>query len=338
MVKRTDWRGKRVLITGGLGFIGSNLAHRLVGLGADVVLVDSLLSECGGNWANLKGIRPRVRAEIFDQCDSEKLAWLVDGRDAIFNLAGNVSHIDSMRAPLDDEHANVTAHIALLETVRAVNSAAKVVYAGTRQVYGKPQYLPVDENHPARPTDVNGAHKLAAEHLHLVYARAYGLRTTVLRLTNTYGPRMLMRHNRQGFIAWFVRQALDGETIKLFGGGGQTRDLDYVDDVVDAFLLAAASDQTGGEVYNLGGGEPVTLKAIAQLLCELCPQAKVRSVPFPPEKKAIDIGDYHADAGKFRAAVGWQAKTPLRAGLERMVAYYQKHRSEYWEASEQVNK
>ncbi|MBI5877347.1 MAG: NAD-dependent epimerase/dehydratase family protein [Chloroflexi bacterium] len=335
MTTRTAWRGKRVLITGGLGFIGSNLAHRLVGLGADVALVDSLHPECGGNWANLAGIRPRVRAETFDLAEMEKLAWMVAGRDAIFNLAGNVSHIDSMRAPLDDERANVTAHIALLETVRAINPAAKIVYAGTRQVYGKPQYLPVDEKHPAHPTDVNGAHKLAAEHLHLVYARAHGLHATILRLTNTYGPRMLMRHNRQGFIAWFVRQALDGETIKLFGGGGQTRDLDYVDDVVNAFLLAAAGEQTSGEVYNLGGGEPVTLKAIAQLLCELCPQAKLRSVPFPAEKKAIDIGDYRADASKFRAATGWRAKTPLRTGLERMVAYYTKHKADYWGECEQ---
>ncbi len=330
--RRPDyWTKKRVLITGGLGFIGSNLAHRLVALQADVVLLDNLQPECGANWANIAGIRDCVRVETFDQCDRQNLAWLVDGRDAIFNLAGNVSHIDSMHDPLADEHANVTAHIALLETCRQVNPAVKIVYAGTRQVYGRPRYLPVDESHPANPTDVNGAHKLAAEHLHLVYHRAYGARATVLRLSNTYGPRQLMRHNRQGFIAWFVRQAVDGRTIQLFGDGTQKRDLDYVDDVVDAFLAVAQSPQTDGEVYNLGSGRPVSLLEIAQILTKLCPKARYRAIPFPPDKKAIDIGDYYADTRKIRNAVGWQPQVPLKDGLKRMVRFYREHKADYWQ-------
>ncbi len=322
--------GKRVLITGGLGFIGSNLAHRLVSLNADVTLLDNLDPACGGNWANVAEIKDAVRIETFDQNDSQNLAWLLDRCDDVFNLAGNVSHIDSMRDPWSDMRANLSAHIALLEACRAVNPQAKIVYAGTRQVYGKPQYLPVDESHPTIPTDVNGAHKLAAEHLHLVYHRAYGMHTTILRLTNTYGPRQLMRHNRQGFIAWFVRQAIDSQPIQLYGGGGQQRDLTYVDDVVDAFLAVAASDQTDGEVYNLGSGKPVTLKDIAQLLKELCPRACYTVVPFPADKKAIDIGDYYADCTKIQQHVSWKPRVSLREGLRRMVRFYERRRGEYW--------
>jgi UDP-glucose 4-epimerase len=324
------WAKRRVLVTGGLGFIGSNLAHRLVALKADVVLLDSLHPEHGANWANIEGIRDSVRVETFDQCDRQNLSWLVDGRDVVFNLAGNVSHIDSMRDPLADEHANVTAHNVLLETCRDVTPHAKIVYAGTRQVYGRPRYLPVDESHPTQPADVNGAHKLAAEHLHLIYHRAYGLRTTILRLSNTYGPRQLMRHNRQGFIAWFVRQAMDGQTIQLFGGGAQKRDLDYVDDVVDALLAVAQSPASDGALYNLGGNQPVSLREIAQTLTTLCPKARFRTVPFPPEKQAIDIGDYYADTSKIRQAVGWQPSVPLKDGLKRMVHYYRAHRKDYW--------
>jgi UDP-glucose 4-epimerase len=294
------------------------------------VLLDNLHPECGANWANVAGIRDKVRVETFDQCDQQNLAWLVSGRDVIFNLVGNVSHIDSMRDPLADEHANVTAHIALLETCRDVAPSAKIVYAGTRQVYGRPRYLPVDESHPAQPADVNGAHKLAAEHLHLIYHKAHGLHTTILRLTNTYGPRQLMRHNRQGFIAWFVRQAVSGDTIQLFGGGAQKRDLDYVDDVVEAFLAVARSPTTVGELYNLGGGEPVSLRDIAETLVKLCPKARFRTVPFPPDKKVIDIGDYYADTSKIRSAVGWQPTVPLKEGLKRMVRYYRENKKAYW--------
>jgi UDP-glucose 4-epimerase len=327
---RSFFKRKRVLVTGGLGFIGSNLAQRLVELQADVVLLDNLHPECGGNWANVEEIRDCVRVETFDQCETRNLAWLVDGCDAVFNLAGNVSHIDSMRDPLSDEHANVTAHLALLETCRAVAPAAKIVYAGTRQVYGRPRYLPVDEAHPTDPTDVNGAHKLAAEHLHLVYYRAYGLRTTILRLSNTYGPRQLMRHNRQGFIAWFVRQAIDRETIQLYGDGSQRRDLDYVDDVVEAFLAVAAAKTTDGEIYNLGSGRPSSLLEIAQRLIKLCPRARFQTVPFPPDKKAIDIGDYYADTGKINRAVGWVPAVPLSDGLRRMVKFYRERKPDYW--------
>jgi UDP-glucose 4-epimerase len=324
------FKRKRVLVTGGLGFIGSNLAQRLVELQANVLLLDSLHPECGGNWANIAEIRDRVRVETFDQCDAQNLAWLVAGCDVVFNLAGNVSHIDSMRDPLADEHANVSAHIALLETCRAVNPAAKIVYAGTRQVYGRPRYLPVDEAHPTDPTDVNGAHKLAAEHLHLVYHGAHGLRTTVLRLSNTYGPRQLMRHNRQGFIAWFVRQAIDRETIQLYGDGSQQRDLDYVDDVVEAFLAVAAEPATDGEVYNLGSGQPCSLLDIAKLLVKLCPKARYQTVPFPADKRAIDIGDYYADTSKLKRAVGWAPAVPLADGLKRMITFYRERKADYW--------
>ncbi len=330
MPSENRFQRKRVLITGGLGFIGSNLAHRLVALQADVTLLDNFHPQCGANWANVAEIRQCVRIETFDQNDAQNLAWLVDGQDYIFNLAGNISHIDSMREPFADLHANVSAQLALLETCRAVNRVAKIVFASTRQVYGKPQSLPVSESHPTQPTDVNGAHKLAAEHLHLVYHRAYEIPVRILRLSNTYGPRQLMRHNRQGFIAWFVRQAIDGETIQLFGDGQQQRDLNFVDDVVDVMLSVANCDQTNGEIYNLGSGEPVSLKHITDLLIELCPNTRFALTPFPPEQKTIDIGNYVADIGKIQRDIGWQPRVALRDGLARMIEYYRERKEFYW--------
>jgi UDP-glucose 4-epimerase len=328
---RDSYRDKKVMLTGGLGFIGSNLAHRLVECGADVLIVDSLIPEYGGNLFNIDGIRDRVRVNIADIRDSSGMDYLVRGQDYIFNLAGQVSHIDSMRDPYTDLEINCRSQLSLLEACRQNNPAVKIIHASTRQIYGVPDYLPVDEKHLLHPTDVNGINKMAGEWYHILYSHVYGIRATSLRLTNTYGPRQLMKHNRQGFIGWFIRLAIDGEEISVYGDGKQLRDLNYVDDAVEAFLLAGATDEVNGSVYNLGGPEPVSLLHIVETLMELCPEASYKLVPFPPEKKRIDIGDYYGDYSRIRKALGWEPQVGLREGLARTIEYYRQHKAHYWE-------
>jgi UDP-glucose 4-epimerase len=328
---RDSYRDKKVMLTGGLGFIGSNLAHRLVECGADVLIVDSLIPEYGGNLFNIEGIKDRVRVNIADIRDSSGMDYLVRGQDYIFNLAGQVSHIDSMRDPYTDLEINCRSQLSLLEACRRNNPAVKIIHASTRQIYGVPDYLPVDENHLLHPTDVNGINKMAGEWYHILYSHVYGIRATSLRLTNTYGPRQLMKHNRQGFIGWFIRLAIDGEEISVYGDGKQLRDLNYVDDAVEAFLLAGATDEVNGSVYNLGGREPVSLLHIVETLMELCPEASYKLVPFPPEKKRIDIGDYYGDYSRIREALGWEPQVGVREGLARTIEYYGQHKAHYWE-------
>jgi UDP-glucose 4-epimerase len=317
-----------VLVTGALGFIGSNLCRTLADLGAKVLAVDSLLPDYGGNLFNLAGYEDRVRINIAD-VRGHGMSTLVRDQDVLFNLAGQVSHIDSMTDPFTDLEINCRSQLWILEAVRKNNPEVKIVYAGTRQVYGKPQRLPVDESHLLNPTDVNGINKISGEFYHLVYHSVYGIRASSLRLTNTYGPRQLIRHNRQGFIGWFIRQAVLGETIQLFGDGTQKRDFDYVDDVVDAFLRAGAMDAADGEVFNLGGDAPVSLLDLAKTLIEIAGHGGYVLSPFPPERKRIDIGDFYADASKIRRALGWVPTVPLRDGLERTIDYYRRHRDQY---------
>jgi len=325
------YRGRSVLVTGGLGFIGSNLAHRLVEIGdVEVTLIDSMEKEQGGNLFNVDEIKDRVSIHLANLQDSSIVSHLVAGVDYVFNLAGNVSHLDSMSAPLRDLEMNCAAHLTLLEACRSFNPHVRIVFTSTRQVYGKPLYLPFDEEHRCSPVDINGVHKLAAEQYHLLYHRVYGLRATCLRLTNTYGPRQLMHHNRQSVIAWFIRQALDGQAIQLFGEGRQKRDFNYVDDVVEALLLVGASEKTEGEVYNLGSPEPVTLAHAAEELIWLTGKGSLAYVPFPPERQLIDIGNCYSSYRKIDEAVGWEPGVNLHDGLQRTVDYYREHQSHYW--------
>jgi len=330
MTYLTYYANRTVLITGGLGFIGSNLARRLVDLGARVTVVDSLISDYGGNRFNLAGYEDRLCINLADVRDPYAMRALVQGQDLLFNLAGQVSHIDSMTDPLADLEINARAQLSILEACRHENPAIKVIYAGTRQQYGKPHYLPLDEAHLQHPTDVNGVNKLAGEWYHIVYHTAYGLRTSSLRLTNTYGPRQLLKHNRQGFIGWFIRLAVEGQTIPLYGDGQQRRDLTYIDDVVDAFLRVGASEVANGEVYNLGGQHPITLYDLAQLIVAIAGQGQVTLVPWPADRKKIDIGDVYSSYGKIEAALGWRPTTDLQSGLTQMIAYYRAHGAHYW--------
>jgi len=322
--------GRRILITGGLGFIGSNLAHRLAALGADVLLVDSLIPDYGGNLFNIHEIKDRVRVNIADVRDEYGMDYLVRGHEIIFNLAGQVSHLDSMSDPYTDLEINCRSHLSILEACRKHNPAVTIVYASTRQIYGRPQYLPVDEMHPLAPTDINGIHKLAAEWYYRVYHRVYGLRTASLRMTNTYGPRMRVKDARQTFIGWWLRQMVEGEELQIFGTGQQQRDFDYIDDVVEALLVVAANTNAAGQVYNLGGDEPISLLALAQLLIEVNGSGRYRIVPFPPERERIDIGDFCGDYARIREQLGWRPRVPLREGLARTLAFYRQHREQYW--------
>jgi len=322
--------GRHVLITGGAGFIGSSLARRLVSLGAEVTLVDSLIPEYGGNLFNIADIRSRVTLNITDVRDPYAMEYLVQGQDYLFNLAGQTSHLDSMDNPGNDLEINAAAQLSILEACRNKNAAVKIVFASTRQLYGKPEYLPVDESHPVRPVDVNGINKLAGESYHLLYNNVYGIRACALRLTNTYGPGMRVKDARQTFLGIWLRNILEGRPILVFGDGEQLRDFNYVDDVVDALLLAAASPDADGRIYNLGSNEVVSLRQLAQMLTELLPGSRYEIVPFPPERKVIDIGDYYSDYSRIREGLGWQPRVDLRQGLAKSIEYYRRNHAQYW--------
>ena len=321
----------KILITGGMGFIGSNLARALVAQGAEVTLVDSLIPQYGGNSFNIDDIRDKVAVNVCDVRDPYAMAYLLKGKDFLFNLAGQTSHIDSMSDPQTDLEINAAAQLSILDACRKTNPGIKIVFASTRQLYGKPDYLPVDEKHPIRPVDVNGINKLAGEWYHLLYNNVYGIRACALRLTNTYGPGMRVKDARQTFLGIWVRLLLEGKPIKVFGDGLQSRDFNFVDDCVEALLLAGASDIANGKVYNLGSKEVIGLKALAEMMVELGYGGTLELVPFPPERKAIDIGDYYSDFSLITRELGWQPKVGLREGLSRTMAYYQAHRRHYWD-------
>ena len=329
---REFYKGRRVMITGGLGFIGSNLARQLVDLGADVLLIDSLLPDYGGNLFNIVDFADRVRVNIADVRMQSTIGVLARGQDVIFNLAGQVSHIDSMRDPYTDLEINCRAQLSILEACRMNNPGVRVVYAGTRQVYGRPEYLPVDERHLVRPADINGVNKAAGEYYHLLYNNVFGVRASSLRLTNVYGPRQLIRHNRQGFIGWFIRLAIENREIQIFGDGSQMRDFVYVDDAADAFLRAGASDACDGDVFNVGGTEPISHRDLVALLIDKARSGRVRYVDWPAEKKRIDIGSFYSDSTKFQKRVGWTPQVDLREGLSRTLAYFRQHLPEYVDA------
>jgi dTDP-glucose 4,6-dehydratase/UDP-glucose 4-epimerase len=331
MAGMNSYTSKRILITGGLGFIGSNLARALVVQGADVTLVDSLIPLYGGNPFNIEDIRDKVTVNVCDVRDPFAMAYLLQKKDFLFNLAGQTSHMDSMSDPQSDLDINAAAQLSILEACRKANPGIKIVFASTRQLYGKPDYLPVDEKHPIRPVDVNGINKLAGEWYHLLYNNVYGIRACALRLTNTYGPGMRVKDARQTFLGIWIRLLLEGKSIKVFGDGLQLRDFNYVDDCVEALLLAGASDNANGKVYNLGSAEVVGLKALAGMMIDLGHGGAFELIPFPPERKTIDIGDYYSDFSSITQELGWQPKVDLREGLQRTVAYYQAHHRHYWD-------
>jgi UDP-glucose 4-epimerase len=328
--KTESFKNKNILITGGLGFVGSNLALKLVELGAKVTLIDSMIPGCGGNLFNIKEIEDRVKLDFSDIRDQHSMSLLVRTADIIFNLAGQVSHADSMKDPYTDLEINAKGHLSILEACRKNNPKVKIVFASTRQVYGKPSYLPVTEKHPLNPSDINGINKMAGEWYHMLYNRVYGIRTICLRMTNTFGPRLLMKHKRQGFLGWFIRQVIDGKEIEIFGNGKQKRDPVYIDDVVEAFLICGGNDSANGETFNLGNVTPISLEDIVKLLVKINGSGKYCLVPFPEEVKKIDIGDYYASYVKFNKLTGWKPKISYEEGFRRTLCYYKENQRHYW--------
>ena len=322
------FNNSKVFITGGLGFIGSNLARRLVELGADVLLVDSLNPQYGGNLFNIAGIKNRVRVNISDVRDEHSMKYLVQGQDYLFNLAGQTSHMDSMRDPHTDLEINAKAQLFILEACRRYNSDIKIVFASTRQIYGKPQYLPVDEKHPLCPVDINGVNKFAGECYHLLYNNVHGIQSNVLRLTNTIGPRMRIKDARQTFLGIWVRLLVEGKPFEVWDGQ-PLRDFTYVDDAVNAFLTAAASVGVSGKIFNLGGDRAITLQDLAELLLKVNGGGQYIVKEFPSERKRIDIGDYYANYDLIHSTLGWEPTVPLEEALRTILDYYKEHLDKY---------
>ncbi len=321
--------GKKVLISGGLGFIGSNLAARLVGDGAQVTIIDSMIPEYGGNMRNIHEISDKITVNFSDVRDPFSINQLISEQDYLFNLAGQTSHLDSMEEPFTDLDINAKAQLSILEACRKHNPDIRIIFASTRQIYGKPRYLPVDEKHPCHPVDVNGINKMAGEWYHILYHDVYGIPTSVLRLTNTYGPRMRIKDARQTFLGIWIRNLLEKKPIQVYGNGLQRRDYNYVDDVVDALLIAATRPEARGKIYNLGAPEPLSLEDTARLMCKLSEGASYEKIPFPEERKAIDVGDFVCDYKAFQSTFDWDPKVNFQEGISKSIDYYRKNLDYY---------
>ena len=323
------YKNANVLITGGLGFIGSTLAIALVKAGARVTIVDALIPNYGGNLFNIEPVKNKVEVIYTDIRNAHLMNELVKHRDYIFNFAGTLSHVDSVIDPFTDLDINCRAQLSLLEACRQFNPKVKILFAGTRNQYGRARYLPVDETHPQVPIDINGINNIAGESYHLLYYTLHGIKATSLRLSNTYGPRHQMHHSRQGVLNWFIRQALDHETITLYGTGGQVRDTVYIDDVVRAFLLSGLSPKVWGKAFNIGA-EPIDLKSFVQKVIRSAHAGRVVVGRFPPDRKKIEIGDYIADWSLAQKTFGWKPKVPFDKGIQKTIEYYRSYRMHYW--------
>ena len=313
---------KKILITGGLGFIGSNLTRRLVDQGNTITVVDSLIPEYGGNLRNLHDIKDKITVSLSDVRDVASINDLIKGHDFLFNLAGQTSHLDSMQDPITDLEINAKAQLSILEACRKYNPGIRIVFASTRQIYGKPKYFPVDEKHPLHPVDVNGINKIAGEQYHILYQEVYGIASSVLRLTNTYGPRMRIKDARQTFLGIWIRNLLQGKPIQVFGDGKQRRDYNYVEDVLDALLIAATEKNAVGKVYNLGAPDPLSLEDTAKIMCQEIEGGDYQMIPFPEDRKAIDVGDFICDYSALRNEFEWEPKVSFEEGIQRSFEYF----------------
>mgnify|MGYP001363156077 FL=1 len=320
---------KKVLITGGLGFIGSNLARRLVEFRNNVSVVDSLVPEYGGNLRNLHDLKDKIKIDLTDIRDSYLVKELIMGQDYIFNLAGQTSHLDSMEDPFTDLDINAKAQLSILEACRKHNPQARIVYASTRQIYGRPKYLPVDEKHPLHPVDVNGINKIAGEQYHILYHEVYGIASSILRLTNTYGPRMRIKDSRQTFLGIWIKNLLQGKPIQVFGNGKQRRDYNFVDDVIDALILAATSIHSIGKSFNLGAPDPLNLEQTAKIMCNQIDGAYYEMIPFPEDRKVIDVGDFICDFSAFSSSFGWNPKINFKEGISKSIDFFREELDYY---------
>jgi nucleoside-diphosphate-sugar epimerase len=292
--------------------------------------VDSLIPEYGGNLRNVHDIQDKITVNLSDVRDVEAINNLIKGHDYLFNLAGQTSHLDSMHDPITDLDINAKAQLSILEACRKYNPDIRIVFASTRQIYGKPKYLPVDEKHPRHPVDVNGINKIAGEQYHILYQEVYGIASSVLRLTNTYGPRMRIRDARQTFLGIWIRNLLEGKPIQVFGDGKQRRDYNYVEDVLEALLIAATEEKAVGKVYNLGALDPLSLEDTAKIMCQEIEGSNYQMIPFPDERKAIDVGDFICDYSTFRNQFKWEPKVSFEEGIQRSFEYFKDEFEHYF--------
>jgi len=324
------FQGKKVMVTGGLGFIGSNLTARLVRQGAKVTIVDNMMPRLGGNLFNVKEIADQIHLNFSDVRDAFSMDYLVKGQEYIFHLAGQVNHVDSIRNPIQDLDINCRGTLVLLESCRKYNREVRIIFAGTRGEYGASVVLPVDEDHPTNPKGIYAVTNLTAEKMVLVYDDVHGLPGTCLRITNTYGPRHQMGHDEYGVLNWFIRKAIDDEIVPVFGDGRILRDFLYVDDLVDCFLQVATCDGAYGEVFNVGSGIPISFVELAQKIVEVAQTGRVTFTEFTKERKEVEPGDYYTDVSKIKRVVGWKPATDLEEGLRRTIQFYRKYKREYW--------
>ena len=320
---------QKVLITGGMGFIGSNLARRLIKYDNQVTVADSLIPEYGGNFRNLYDLQDQVTINLSDVRDPFSINELIKDQNYLFNLAGQTSHLDSMENPFTDLDINAKAQLSILEACRKNNPDIRIVFASTRQIYGKPQYLPVDEKHALHPADVNGVNKIAGESYHILYNEVYGIASSVLRLTNTYGPRMRIKDARQTFLGIWIRNLLEGKPIQIFGDGKQRRDYNFVEDVIDALLIGATRTEAVGKVYNLGSPDPLSLEDTAKVMCKLKHGSAYEFVSFPKDRQAIDVGDFICDYSSFASSFGWEPRVSFEDGMLRSFEYFKEEIEHY---------
>ena len=329
-----SYEGKHVLITGGLGFVGSNLAIQLVEAGAKVTLLDSMLPLYGGNPFNIEPIHDRVQVNFSDIRDRNSMNYVVREQDYIFHLAGQVSHVDSITDPFTDVDINVNGTLAVLEACRKFNPDARIIFTGTRGQYGPSVKLPVDESAPTNPMGMYAITNLTAEKIVLMYHQVHHLRGVCLRITNTYGPRHQMKHNRYGVLNWFIRLALDNETIPIFGDGRILRDFIYIDDLTSALMMCGLCDAAYGDLFNVGSGAPISFLDLMNKIVEIAGSGSYEYTPFTVERKALEPGDYWSDISKIKSVVGWEPRVPMEEGLQRTIAYYRAHRDHYWTRGE----
>ncbi len=325
------FRGRRVLITGGLGFIGSNLTIRLVQLGARVTVVDAMIPRLGGNLFNVREVADQIHINFSDIRDSHSMDYLVKNQEFIFHLAGQVNHVDSLRNPIQDLDINCRGTLVLLESCRKHNRETKIIFSGTRGEYGASVRLPVSEDHPTNPKGIYAVTNLTAEKMVLVYHDVHKIAGTCLRITNTYGPRHQMAHDEYGVLNWFIRKAIEDEVIPVFGDGRILRDFLYVDDLVDCFVKVAICPQAYGEVFNVGTGHPISFIDLAKKIAEIAKKGRPVFTEFTQERKEVEPGDYYTDISKIKRIVGWEPKTNLEEGLRKTIEFYRKYKKEYWE-------
>ncbi|MBI2663252.1 NAD-dependent epimerase/dehydratase family protein [Candidatus Woesearchaeota archaeon] len=325
-----QYEGKEILITGGLGLIGSTIANKLNVLGAKITILDAKIPIYGGNFFNIENIKKQINVEIGDIRDRDKVNQIVQGKDIIFNLAGQIDYTYSLDEPHYDLDINCRGHLNVLEACRKYNPNAVVLFSGSRMQYGKTEYLPVDEKHPTNPLSIYGVHKLTGEKYHLAYNNHYGLKTVMFRISNPYGPRSQMKHYKYSIINWFIRQAIENKKITVYGDGSQMRDYIYIDDVADAFIQSAINKNAYGEVFNLGSGEGTKFIDMVNTIVETVGSGEVAKVPWPKEWKNVETGDYIGDISKLKNAINWKPKISLKEGIKKTYEFYRENKENYW--------